>query len=53
VSEFIDLYREKNRIKAKMRSLRNSKAPEEYAALQEKLKVLNEKLNQIIEKDGK
>jgi len=52
MSEFIDLYREKNRIKRKLRLIRKKADPDEYWALKAKERELDEKLNQIIAHDN-
>lgn len=51
MSEFIELYREKNRIKHKLRILRKKADPEVYWALKAKERELNDRLNQIIADD--
>jgi len=52
MSEFIDLYREKNRIKAQMRRIRKRSDPDKYWELDKKQKAINERLNQIIADDN-
>jgi hypothetical protein len=53
MSEFLDLYREKNRIKRKLRLIRKKSNPDEYWALKSKERELDEKLNQIINQEKK